>query len=538
MAGTGRMAFGSLAATEPTLTARRCSPRSDLDQVPITNAGGFANKAGMFNKTRALQNCDPINELAGRAEPAPGARLVGPRGGRNEVPIPKAPGVTNEAGMFNKIRVLQNCDPIDELTGSAREGEPYMLTVIPDLQKPHQHLTPRFVPMSLLITACFFLMTLTARAQDTATLVGTVTDTSGAVVPGAKVSVTNPDRGFVRDVLSNSAGEYTAARIPIGNYVVTVEMAGFEKLVRSGISLTAGQEQRVDLTLTVGQISQQVSVSGNVTRVETESPTLSDVVTSKQIQNLTLNGLNFGALTFLVPGAVQDNSYSEAQQLGHAGAEVGVSFNGNREEYSNLELDGGNNSQESSTAMGGAVTPAIDMIAEFRISTSNYGADVGQHAGALVEIATKGGTKQFHGDGYEFVRNDALDANDWFANQQIAPPDGNAPKTPLKWNIFGYTFGGPFYIPHHYNTDKSKTFFFWSQEWARYRQASVITAGAPTPAMRQGDFSQCDPSSSNYVPLLVQQGCVLPTVNGVKVDSVPVSPNAAALMNAYVPLPK
>ncbi|HXJ93235.1 MAG TPA: carboxypeptidase-like regulatory domain-containing protein [Terriglobia bacterium] len=394
-----------------------------------------------------------------------------------------------------------------------------------------------FARVSLMLLASLFLVALAGRAQDTATIVGTVTDTSGAVVPNCTVTVSNPDRGFVRVVQSNSAGEYAAARIPIGNYVITAEMTGFQKLVHSGISLNAGQEQRVDLTLTVGQVAQQISVSGNVTKVETESATLSSVITSKQIQNLTLNGLNFGALTFLVPGAAQDNGYSEAQQLGHAGAEVGVSFNGNREEYSQLELDGGNNAQESSTSMGGAVTPAIDMIAEFRISTSNYGADVGQHAGALVEIATKGGTKQFHGDAYEFVRNDAMDANDWFANQQIAPPGGNAPKTPLKWNIFGYTIGGPFYIPHHYNTDKSKTFFFWSQEWARYRQASVVSGNVPTPQMRQGDFSQCDPSSGSYVPLLVEQGCVLPSVNGAPVDSVSVHPNGAAWLNGFVPLP-
>jgi hypothetical protein len=155
-----------------------------------------------------------------------------------------------------------------------------------------------------------------------------------------------------------------------------------------------------------------------------------------------------------------------------------------------------------------------------------------------VEIATKGGTKQFHGDAYEFVRNNALDANDWFANQQIAPPGGNAPKTPLKWNIFGYTFGGPFYIPHHYNTDKSKTFFFWSQEWARYRQASVVGGNVPTPAMRMGDFSECVPNPGNPVnTLLISQGCVLPTVNGTQVTSVPVNPNATAWLNGFVPLP-
>ena len=390
--------------------------------------------------------------------------------------------------------------------------------------------------ISVLLVVSVFIGTLTGWPQDTASIVGTVTDSSGAVVPGARVSVSNPEKGFVRDVASNSAGEYTAAKIPIGNYVITAGAPGFEKLEHSGITLTAGQTQRVDLTLTVGSVTQQVQVSGNVARVETESAAISDVVTSKQIENLNLNGLNFGALTFLVPGAVQNNGYNPTQ-LGHNGAEIGVTFNGGRTEYGNLELDGGANSDEGSTSMGGAVIPALDSIAEFRVSTANYGADVGQHAGALVEVATKSGTKQFHGDAYEFVRNDVMDANDWFINQQIAPPGGNAPKTPLKWNTFGYTLGGPFYIPDHYNTSKTKTFFFWSQEWARYRQGQVISGDVPTSLMREGDFSQCDPASGNYSSYISGQGCALPIVNGQTVDSVAVNPNAAALLNAYVPLP-
>jgi len=374
-------------------------------------------------------------------------------------------------------------------------------------------------------------------------MVGTVSDTSGAVVPGAKVSVSNPERGFVRDLVSNESGEYTAARIPIGDYVVTVEATGFQKLVRSGINISAGQTQRIDVTLTVGQISQEVQVQGNAVKVETEHATLSEVVTSNQIAELTLNGQNFLGLTFLVPGAVQGQGQDEAMQLGHAGSEVSVSFNGNRVEYSQLELDGGNNAQESSTSMGGAVVPAVESIAEMRISTSNYGADVGQHAGALVEVVTKGGTRDFHGSAYEFVRNDALDANDWFANQQINPPGGNAPKTPLKWNTFGYDVGGPFFIPGHYNTDKSKTFFFWSQEWARYRAATVANHSVPTAMMRTGNFSECDPNSGNYLggqyPQFNPQNCFLPSLDGGKtfVDSVAVDPNAKAMLDAYVPLP-
>ena len=376
-------------------------------------------------------------------------------------------------------------------------------------------------------------------AQDTATIVGSVIDPSGSAIPNAKVKVENAEKGFVRNLVSSSAGEYTATAIPIGNYTVTGVSPGFQRLVRTGLTLSPGQTLRVDLKLEVGAVTQEITVSGNVVHVETESPAISDVVTSTQISDLNLNGRTFMGLTMLTPGAVEDNSY-DPSHLGHGSGEIGVSFNGNREEYSNLELDGGNNSDEGSGANGGDVTPSLNSIAEFRISTSNYGADVGQHAGALIEVATKGGTKDFHGNLHEFVRNDTMDANDWFINQQIAPPGGNAPKTPLKWNIFGGTFGGPFFIPGHYNTSRTKTFFFYSEEVARYREGSVISNNVPTTRMLNGDFSECDPNSPNANSIIIGQGCTLPTINGQTVDTLAQAgltpdPNAVALLNAYVP---
>ncbi len=394
---------------------------------------------------------------------------------------------------------------------------------------------PDFLWRAILLPATFlFCLSLTAWAQDQATIVGTVTDASGGVVPDAKVTVSNPSKGFTRELVANSAGEYTAAKVPIGDYVVTVQAKGFQKLVRSGIALSVGQILRVDLQLTLGQVTQEITVAGSATRVETETSAISDVVTSTQIDNLNLNGRNFLALTTLVPGAVPDNGF-DPTHLGHLSSTADVSFNGNRMEYSNLEIDGGNNSDEGSGANGGDTTPALDSIAEFRISTSNYGADIGQHAGAIIEVATKSGTKEFHGTASEFVRNDRFDANDWFVNQQIAPPGGNAPKRPLKWNTYGYTLGGPFYIPNHYNTDKTNTFFFWSQSWAKYREGAVISAGVPSQRMRGGDFSECDPTSNLFNPVI--SGCVLPTVNGVTVDTVTPDPNATALLDGLVPLP-
>ena len=403
---------------------------------------------------------------------------------------------------------------------------------------------------ALLILALACSLPTVGWAQDQATLVGTVADTSGAVIPGAKVNVSNPDKGFMRDLITSSAGEYTAARIPIGDYVITVEARGFERLVRSGIKLDVGQTLRVDLALTVGQLTQEVTVSGNVSKVETENATVSDMVTGNQVEELNLNGRNYQALTMLTPGSAQDNA-ADLEHVGH-GSNASMSFNGNREEYNNFEMDGGQLNDSVSGGPSPTVFPNIDAIAEFRITTSNYGADIGYRAGAVIQVASKSGTKDFHGTAYEFVRNDAMDANDYFINR--APWSGlsasdcggnlagpcNAPKTPLKWNMFGYNLGGPFYIPGVYNTSKTKTFVFWSESWVRYREGTVIgPTDVPTLRMRQGDFSECDPASPNHNVLVTN--CTVPTnpatMQPFAGDIVPVDPNAQTLLSSLVPLP-
>jgi hypothetical protein len=398
--------------------------------------------------------------------------------------------------------------------------------------------------LSVLLLGC-----LTSRAQDTGEIVGTVTDSTGGVIPGAKVTVSNPAKSFTRELLTGATGSYDAPKLPIGSYLVTAQAQGFEKLVRAGLTLEVGQILRVDLQMRVGQVTQEVTVTGQAPLVETQSGTVSDVVTSAQITNFPLNGRNFEALYLLVPGAVPDDSF-DPTQIGIAGF-AAVSFNGNRMEYNNMEIDGGNNADEGSGPSSINTFPSLDSIAEFRVSSSNYGADQGRHAGAQIEVATKAGTRDFHGDAYEYVRNDHFDANDWFINRTPwssldvnANCDGNvngpcnAPKTPLKWNDFGYTLGGPFYIPGHYNTSKTKTFFFWSEEWRKYRQGTVIgPMGVPTVRMRNGDFSECDAKSPNYNSV-VAEGCILPpAIAGQPVDTVPIDPNAQTLLNAYIPLP-
>ncbi|HLW79470.1 MAG TPA: carboxypeptidase-like regulatory domain-containing protein [Terriglobia bacterium] len=387
----------------------------------------------------------------------------------------------------------------------------------------------------LLLATMLFVVSLTAWAQDTANLVGTVTDTTGAVIPNAKVTVANPDKGFTRDLVSNSAGAYSLSAVPIGNYVITAEAQGFEKLVRSGISLTVGQIQRVDLQLTLGQVTQEVTVTGNVPKVQTETSAISDVVTGKQISDLELNGRNFVTLALLIPGAVPDNGLNTST-VGVYGNNS-ISFNGNRMQYNNWEIDGGNNTDEGSASTFNTY-PNLDTIAEFRISTSNYGADLGKHAGANIEVATKSGTKDFHGDAAEYNRNSAVGASDFFLNRN------NQTKGFLNQNEYGYTLGGPVYIPGHYNTSKEKTFFYWSEDWRKIRQGQTIGNNVPTTAERNGDFSQCDPKSPNANALVITDGCLLPQLNGVAYDNVQSMPgfnqqaftNGQDLLNGLVPL--
>jgi hypothetical protein len=387
-----------------------------------------------------------------------------------------------------------------------------------------------------LLTAVFLGACLSALAQiPTAYIVGTVTDTTGAVIPKAKITVANPDKGFTRDYLSNSAGEYAATSIPIGDYTITAEASGFQKLVRTGITLTVGQTQRVDLTMTVGQVTQEVTVTGNVVRVETENAAVSDLVSGTQIAKLSLNGRNWVSLALLTPGAVPDNGL-DTTDIGVYGNNS-ISFNGGRMQYNNWVIDGGNNTDEGSASTFNTY-PSLDSIAEFRISTSNYGADMGKHSGATIELATKSGTKDFHGDVYEYNRNSAVAAAAFFTNQAAQA------KPQLNWNDWGYTLGGPVYIPHHYNTDKTKSFFFWSEEWRRQREGQVVSNGVPSLLMRQGNFSQCDPKSPNYSSVIAS-GCKLPTYNGVAYDTVQSMPtfnaqafaNGTDLINGLVPLP-
>jgi hypothetical protein len=393
----------------------------------------------------------------------------------------------------------------------------------------------------LLVGSVVFFGIAVAGFAQQASIVGTVTDTSGAVIPGANITVSNLAKGLTRTLVSNSAGAYVAADLPIGDYVITAEAHGFQRLVRTGIVLNVGATVRADLRLQVGAVTQEVRVTTNTLHVQTQTAALSTLIAPRQIANLNLNGRNYLTLTLLSPGASQSNNLQLANPSYHGN--LAISFNGGSVRMNDVLIDGNPNLDEGGFGQTDTF-PSLDSIAEFRVSTSTYGAQMGHTGSAQIQVALKSGTNQFHGDVYEYVRNDQFDANPFFQNRIINPPGGQAPKTPLHWNDYGFTLGGPVYIPDHYNTDKTKTFFFWSEEWHRYNQAQVINATVPSVAERLGDFSQCDPKSGSYNPT-VASGCSLPTLNGATYDNVQGMPgfdqqsftNATALLNAYVPLP-
>lgn len=304
-------------------------------------------------------------------------------------------------------------------------------------------------------------MTMAIFGQGTGSITGTVRDSSGGVVPSAEVVVSNPAVGLNRTTTSNAEGDYLAAGLPAGSYDLSVTARGFKVVEAKGIIVRVAEKARVDVTLEVGQVTENVVVEGSrVAQVETQSSDLSGVVTGKEISQLELNGRDFTRLVTLVPG-VSNQTGRDAGQVGLNG-NISYSINGGREEYNNWQIDGANNMDTGSNDTLD-VFPNVDAIAEFRVLTSNYSAVYGRNGSGNIEVVTKSGTKEFHGDAFEYLRNELFNANDFFDNAA-----GN-PKPQYKKHDFGYTLGGPVFIPGHYNTSKEKTFFFWSQEWRRER---------------------------------------------------------------------
>ena len=332
----------------------------------------------------------------------------------------------------------------------------------------------RFMRASEIAFVLVCVLGISVAWSQTATgrIIGTVTDPTGAVIPGAPITVTNIGTQTAYSALTNEQGFYQVLLLPIGMYQVSAEMQGFQKAVTKPEKLEINQSLRVDLKMAVGARTDEIVVEEGITHVETISPTLGMSVTSLQIQNMPLNGRNTLDLALLQPGVIPST----------AGGTTGTfSVSGGRQDSVTYLLDGGINNNLLSNSF--VINPNPDMIEEFKILTSTYNAEYGRNAGGIVSVVTKSGTNAFHGSAYEYVRNDALNANSFFNNA------GGLPKDILKRNQFGGTLGGPVL--------KDKLFFF--SGWQSQRLSQLRTSPKLkifTPAELNGDFSRSNASST------------------------------------------
>jgi len=372
--------------------------------------------------------------------------------------------------------------------------------------KGHSHCIDTRKPANVLGRAAFcagllcalaiaLFMPCPSFAQDTGYISGTVMDKTGAAVAGADITVANTAGSLTRTTTSNNDGAYVLAGLPGDTYNLTVAAKGFQKYTAQRIKLDVAEKARLDVTLTVGAMSEEVTVTGeSVAQVETESSEIGATITGKQVNQLELNGRNFTQLVTLTPGVV-DQTNSDEGKVGVYG-NVNYSINGGRNEYNNWELDGGDNMDNGSNGSLN-VYPNLEAIAEFKVLTSNYGAQYGRNGSGTIEVETKSGTTTFHGSAFYYGRNEIFNARSWAEGQ-----DPTAPKARYRKHDFGYTVGGPVFIPKHYNADRKKTFFFFSEEWRREKNTTSAAPGGngntdpnvPSDAERAGDFTDlCAP---------------------------------------------
>ncbi|HXM60292.1 MAG TPA: TonB-dependent receptor [Terriglobales bacterium] len=308
-----------------------------------------------------------------------------------------------------------------------------------------------------------------AAQQITGSLRGTVLDPSGAIVQAATITAKQIETGLTRTATTDHQGDYVLIELPVGHYQLEVKARGFQTYLQQGISLDVNETATVSVRLRVGAEAQQVQVRADATLVQSTASSLGQTVMEREILDLPLDGRNFSQLGLLQPGVVPlTPGLLEAGGPARAGQAYAV--DGQRPESNNFMIDGADN--VNAVDAGYVLKPPIDAIAEFRILTHNANAEFGRNTGSTTNIVTRGGTNSFHGAVWEFLRNDAMDASDYFTHSV----------QPLKQNQFGATFGGPIL--------KDKTFFFGYYEGFRNRQGETVPATVPSLAERQGNFAE------------------------------------------------
>jgi len=348
---------------------------------------------------------------------------------------------------------------------------------------------------------------------------GVVTDPSGASVSGATVTAKNAATGEERATTTTNSGSYAITNLAPGVYDVNIKQANFKEYV-SKVELFVSSTTTLNAALQVGSTTDQVTVEANAVQVETSTGAVGNVVEGSQVRELPLNGRSFAQLTQLMPGVSPASNFDSK----HKGLEAGVDFsvNGNNTTGNLFLVDGVNNNDIGSQRTI-LIYPSIDAIQEFKILRNSYPPEYGQAMGAIISIVTKGGTNQFHGSGYYFGRNDALNATDYFNNLNGSPKDR------LRRNDYGYDVGGP--------VIKDKLFFFWSQEWNHEKRGKLRNASVPTQAEQNGDFTNLRTGCENTPTVPGSKTTANP--NGTPMTAVPAgqfSPTGQLIVNLF-PLP-
>jgi hypothetical protein len=381
-------------------------------------------------------------------------------------------------------------------------------------------------------------LSFTVRAQD-ATIVGTVTDPSGSSVANVKITLTNIETGLTHTVTTGDSGQYVVPDLLIGHYDAKAEAAGFKTAEQKGIVLQVADRQRIDFQMQLGGAQETVTVEANAVRVQTDSGEQSNVITDQQMSQIAVNGRSIYQLAALSPGASsQINGYVNTP----VGGDNNVEFNGLRQNHNIYLLDGGEDDDRGG-AGGMSIAPSTDAIAEFRALTSNYSADYGLSSAGTMTMVLKSGSSTLHASAWEFNRNDAFDARNFF---NPSPQ----PVAELRLNVFGFNVGGPVTFGKLYNRDRKRTFFFYNMEWRRLIQGSVnASQTVPDPATYGGDLSSVSkpvlvPTAAQVAPTVLAQNCpggALPAgivqgspFPGNVIPSCMISPNATALLSAGI----
>jgi hypothetical protein len=369
----------------------------------------------------------------------------------------------------------------------------------------------------LLLPLFLILASAGAFAQQNSEISGTVTDNNGAVVPNAHLTLTSTSTGSQLSTDTNTNGVYIFPGLNVGTYDLTATASGFGTYVQKGLVVNVSQTLRADVSLTVGSVQQTVTVTANALQVQADSNVVSTLINSEQISEIATENRNFAALAALglgVSSALPSNNTPTS-----VASNFTISVNGLRQSHNIWLIDGGE-ADDRGGAGGMDIMPSQDAIAQFETLASNYPPDYGISSGATITLALKSGTRNFHGQLWEFNRNTAYDANNYF-NKQNSPI---TPRTKLNYNIYGFNIGGPLFIPKVYNESKTRTFFFYNEEWRKLIQGSSPNSQNTLPAQ---DYPTAGQDLHYVYPVFADS-----TKNPLKVPSGVSDPAFAAKLTA------